>query len=174
MVRELCLRPQIAKVWAVVSLSVGRAGSPCNIMWPGPRPTFVPSGVLTHANQPCLDLCGVFHAAPSKCPQLCAPLRRITQDSVGFACMLRNVVKSCGVLHTRTCPRMYASICTTLLRIPWPLLRMDAIPPGPHFGPHVVKINFKDSSGHFSASLSIISPIEGRHRKTAKSEGERK
>jgi len=174
MVRELCLRPQIAKVWAVVSLSVGRAGSPCNIMWPGPRPTFVPSGVLIHANQPCLDLCGVFHAARK---QVSAALCTSPQNHsrLGRFCMLlRNAVKSCGVLHTRTCPRMYASICTTLLRIPWPLLRIDAIPPGPHFGPHVVKINFKDSSGHFSASLSTISPIEGRHRKTAKSEGERK
>jgi len=24
------------------------AGSPCNTMWPGPRPTFVPSGILIH------------------------------------------------------------------------------------------------------------------------------
>jgi len=26
----------------------GGAGSPCNTMWPGPRPTFVPSGTLIH------------------------------------------------------------------------------------------------------------------------------
>jgi len=27
---------------------LGEAGSPCNTMWPGPRPTFVPSGILIH------------------------------------------------------------------------------------------------------------------------------
>ena len=26
----------------------GEAGSPCNTTWPGPRPTFVPSGILIH------------------------------------------------------------------------------------------------------------------------------
>jgi len=26
----------------------GGAGSPCNTMWPGPMPTFVPSGILIH------------------------------------------------------------------------------------------------------------------------------
>jgi len=26
----------------------GGAGSPCNTMWPGPRPTFVPSGISIH------------------------------------------------------------------------------------------------------------------------------
>ena len=26
----------------------GGAGSPCNTMWPGTRPTFVPSGILFH------------------------------------------------------------------------------------------------------------------------------
>ena len=26
----------------------GGAESPCNTMWPGPRPTFVPSGILIH------------------------------------------------------------------------------------------------------------------------------
>ena len=28
----------------------GRAGSPSNTMWPGPRPTSVPSGILIHPN----------------------------------------------------------------------------------------------------------------------------
>ena len=27
---------------------LGVAGSPCNTMWPGPKPTFVPSGILIH------------------------------------------------------------------------------------------------------------------------------
>jgi len=31
-----------------VPLSVRGAGSPSNIMWPGPRPTSIPSGVLIH------------------------------------------------------------------------------------------------------------------------------
>jgi len=26
----------------------GEAGSACNTMWPGPRPTFIPSGILIH------------------------------------------------------------------------------------------------------------------------------
>jgi len=29
-----------------VHLSVGEAGSPSNTMWPGPRPTSVPTGIL--------------------------------------------------------------------------------------------------------------------------------
>jgi len=35
------------KVWGAVPLS-GEAGSPSNTMWPGPRPTSVPSGILIH------------------------------------------------------------------------------------------------------------------------------
>jgi len=31
-----------------VPLSVWRAGSPSNTMWPGPRPTSLPSGILIH------------------------------------------------------------------------------------------------------------------------------
>jgi len=27
---------------------IGEAGSPCNTMWPGLRPTFVPSDILIH------------------------------------------------------------------------------------------------------------------------------
>jgi len=34
---------------AAVPLSGGGgAGTPCNTMWPGPRPTSVPSGILIH------------------------------------------------------------------------------------------------------------------------------
>ena len=36
------------KLGAVPPFSRGVAGSPCNTMWSGPRPTFVPSGVLIH------------------------------------------------------------------------------------------------------------------------------
>jgi len=31
-----------------VPLLGGDAGSPCNTIWPGPRPTFIPSGILIH------------------------------------------------------------------------------------------------------------------------------
>jgi len=38
-----------AKKWAAaVPLSGGGAGSPSNTMWPWPRPTSVPSGILIH------------------------------------------------------------------------------------------------------------------------------
>jgi len=36
------------KCGAAVPLSVGDAGSPSNTMWPGPRPTSTPSGILIH------------------------------------------------------------------------------------------------------------------------------
>jgi len=35
------------KLWSCAPS--GGAGSPCNTMWPGPRPTFVPSGILIHS-----------------------------------------------------------------------------------------------------------------------------
>jgi len=44
---SLCKK--MAKVWTVVPLSVaggGEAASPSNTMWPCPRPTSIPSGIL--------------------------------------------------------------------------------------------------------------------------------
>jgi len=42
-----------------VPLFEGGAGSPCNTMWPGTRPTFVPSGILVHpavwSNETCAE-----------------------------------------------------------------------------------------------------------------------
>jgi len=37
------------KLGAAVHLFLGGAGSPCNTMWPGPKATPVPSGILIHA-----------------------------------------------------------------------------------------------------------------------------
>jgi len=34
------------------ALSVGEAGSPCNTVWPGPRPTSVPCDILIHPDSP--------------------------------------------------------------------------------------------------------------------------
>jgi len=107
MVRELCLRPQIAKVWAVVSLSVGRAGSPCNIMWPGPRPTFVPSGVLIHANQQCLDLCGVFHAARK---QVSAALCTSPQNHSRLGRFCMHAAECCEELRSVAYPYVSAHV----------------------------------------------------------------
>jgi len=44
------------------------AGSPCNTMWPGPRPTFVPSGILIHP--------AVCHNKQAENCGLCPVLRR--------------------------------------------------------------------------------------------------
>ena len=38
----------VSRQLGAVPLLGGGAGSPCNTMWPGPRPTFVPSGILIH------------------------------------------------------------------------------------------------------------------------------
>jgi len=35
--------------WAAVPLFRGVTGSPCNTMWPEPRPTPVPTGIFIHA-----------------------------------------------------------------------------------------------------------------------------
>ena len=41
-----CVRKQQKLGWAVVPLSVWAAGSPSYTMWPGPRPTFLPSFIF--------------------------------------------------------------------------------------------------------------------------------
>jgi len=33
---------------ALIHFFAGGAGSPSNIMWPGPKPTSIPSGILIH------------------------------------------------------------------------------------------------------------------------------
>jgi len=45
-----CARKKWTKKWggAAVPLSMGRAGSPSNIMPPAPRPISVPIGILIH------------------------------------------------------------------------------------------------------------------------------
>jgi len=45
--RNVLRRCKVGAVHAV-PLSVGGAGSSCNTMWPGPRPTSIPSGILIH------------------------------------------------------------------------------------------------------------------------------
>ena len=42
----------------------GEARSPCNTMWPGPRPTFVPSGILIHPAVWTIDMGRKWGALP--------------------------------------------------------------------------------------------------------------
>jgi len=38
----------MAEKWEAVRFGKGGAGSPSNTMWPGPRPTYMPSFILIH------------------------------------------------------------------------------------------------------------------------------
>jgi len=46
--RRQSLRPKISNVEAAVPLSVGGAASPSYTVWPGPRPTRMPSFILIY------------------------------------------------------------------------------------------------------------------------------
>jgi len=40
------------KIWGCAPFWGGESGSPSSTMWPGPRPTLVPNGILIHPAQP--------------------------------------------------------------------------------------------------------------------------